>query len=66
MALLPKKYYNGLIINHHCIAQVTCVFFQAEDLDLADDIISVKRGHSASKNRYIYVNDRLNALPTSK
>ena len=39
---------------------------QAEDLGLQNDIIAVSRKSDAARNRFIYANNTLHALPSSK
>lgn len=37
---------------------------QVEDLGLEKEILSVRRNHLASKNRYLYVNKKLHRMPS--
>ena len=43
-----------------------CLSFQVEDINLHESLLPVKASHPASKNRFIYKDKEIHALPNSK
>ena len=50
----------------HQLRNYLLVLFQVEELGLDSDVVSVDKSHPATKNRFVYVNKKLHALPNSK